>query len=196
MSHTIASLTDLRSIISNSNLNTLSSALSQPSLIPCTHPGSQCSGSPCSCTINLLATYAAEVKSLQTWCLLFDTHIQPAGQDISWDAIRHVSRRGDEQFATAFQQREPGWANRMEPPSVRHGHQSMTVAKLAVMHGRMEFVRFLVDHCGCDVSSDGRGGELLRMLVNLDIDDGKSQICGRSTSRNADERSQTFVCTV
>lgn len=174
----------LRNLITASDLAGLRSALSSPSAsIPCCHlrpPSSlPCPSAPVPCleTLQLLSAFAAEKEELEIWCHVYDTYLRPDAQNegISWSSVQAVARRGDVEFARAFQERDPSWVLRHGERDVRFPERKpMSVARLAVLHGRWEFLGVVVRECGYDL-----GGEegLVELVWKMEgVADGKTRL--------------------
>ncbi|KAK3696656.1 hypothetical protein LTR37_017837 [Vermiconidia calcicola] len=173
----MASRNELYLATATGDLPSLRNAFLTSNSIPCTH-ASTCFPNnntlPCPRTAELLANHAAEHGQLETWCYLFDNYLQSPSQSIPWDSLRHTARRGDVTFADAFQLRQPGWADSVEPQSVLNRPRSMTVVKLAVMRGHLDFLGYLVEKGYCDINAGGRELSPVRMVVGMDIEDDES----------------------
>ena len=145
--------------------------------------------------VRLLADDAARAGQVETWCYLFDTFLRPRGEQIPWSNLQHAARRGDVELGRAFQQRQTGWANAIEPPNIRGHPQTQTVLRLACMRGQLHFVKFMIEECGCDVNHDASGRSLIRMLVCMDLDDGRKsfKFLGLGNNGRANIRSSRAV---
>ncbi len=170
------SLEELSKLVADSNLEDLRVAFASPDHLPCIHITGSCSNdrtAPCPRTVEYLADQAAKDGQLEVWCYLFDSCLNASSREISWHSMRHVVRGGDVEFAEAFELRQPGWANSIEPMSAPNKTRSMTLIKLAVMRGQLDFLDYLTDKCHCDVNAGGNERSSVCMVVRMDIDDGQ-----------------------
>lgn len=172
----MASLEDVRTLVSVGQLDRLHAVFSAPDRIPCIRTPRSCVVGDevlCPHSAEYLADHAAQSKQLAVWCFLFDTYIKPHAGDISWQTVCHVVRRGDIEFAAEFETRQPGWSNSIEPVDVYGREPSLSVVKLAMMRGHLAFVKYLVENCDCDVNAGPSGSDLIGAVAKLDIDDGE-----------------------
>lgn len=187
----MASLEQVRVLVAAGKLQDLRAVISAPDRIPCINsPGNCQAGDEALCphSAEYLADHAAQSGQLQVWCYLFDTSVRPHGAGVPWESIRHVTRRGDVEFAAAFQARQPGWANSMEPLDIYGRPPTMNVVKLAMMRGQMDFVRYIVEGCDCGINGDGMKFSPVTTILRMEIDDGE-----KSSHRSFSEQG-TDVC--
>jgi hypothetical protein len=165
----------LRRVVRTGNITMLRDAYPSPlDGKVCTHPPDGCrvEGTTCIRTTVDLADLACEFGQLSMWTYLFDTYLENEIESISWTSIRHITRKGNVEFSRAFQLRRPGWANSMEPKGIHDRPQPMNIVKLATMHGQLDFLDYLFEHCGCDVNLGGLGNSPVCFALKMDIDDG------------------------